>query len=132
MRELKEIILHCTATPPTTTVESIRNYHVNVNGWNDIGYHYLIQHGVVKTGRTLEKIGAHCKGHNTGTIGIAYIGTHPTLQDVVTLATLCNQLISKYGIKKISKHCDYANKTCPNFSPSCDKVFNRICNIKLK
>ena len=42
-RTIKEIIVHCTATPEglDKTVEQIRNEHL-AQGWNDIGYHYLI------------------------------------------------------------------------------------------
>jgi len=50
MREIKEVILHCTATPADRklTVQEVRNWHVKGNGWDDIGYHFLIhQDGTV-------------------------------------------------------------------------------------
>ena len=44
MRKIDEIIIHCTGTIPSnsTTVEAVRKYHKEHNGWKDIGYHYLI------------------------------------------------------------------------------------------
>jgi N-acetylmuramoyl-L-alanine amidase len=44
-------------------------------GWSDIGYHFLIYlDGSLHEGRPIERVGAHCKGHNEGSIGIAYVG----------------------------------------------------------
>lgn len=39
MRKINKIIIHCTATPLTTSVESIRKYHLSL-GYKDIGYHF--------------------------------------------------------------------------------------------
>ena len=38
------IVVHCTGTEEgkDVSVQAIRNYHVNHNGWRDIGYHYVI------------------------------------------------------------------------------------------
>ena len=76
MRELKEIILHCTATKEGQDypVEQVRKWHLD-RGFNDIGYHFLIRlDGTVEAGRPIETVGAHCKGHNANSIGIAYVG----------------------------------------------------------
>ena len=41
-RNIKYIVVHCTATPTTTTVESIKRYWKEQRGWGDTpGYHYL-------------------------------------------------------------------------------------------
>jgi len=61
------IVVHHTATPATTTVASIREYHLK-NGFSDIGYHVLINwRGEVIPGRPLTKMGAHAKGRAPGT-----------------------------------------------------------------
>jgi hypothetical protein len=61
-------------------VRGIEVYHVKGNGWNDIGYNFLVdKYGQVFEGRYggVDKnvIGAHSQGFNTGSVGISVIGT---------------------------------------------------------
>lgn len=50
-----------------------RNYHVNGRGWADLGYNYVItQAGRIYTGRG-NRVGAHCAGHNSTTIGVLFM-----------------------------------------------------------
>ena len=77
MRELKKIIVHCTDSDNEKhdNIETIRKWHVEENGWKDIGYHYVItKDGSVHQGRELSEVGAHCTGHNMFSIGIALTG----------------------------------------------------------
>jgi hypothetical protein len=62
-------------------VRGIMVYHVQSNGWDDIGYNFLVdRYGQVFEGRYggIERnvVGAHAGGFNTGTVGIAVIGTY--------------------------------------------------------
>jgi len=62
-------------------VKGIQLYHVQGNGWNDIGYNYLVDRfGTVYEGRFggVERnvIGAHAQGFNTGSVGVALLGTY--------------------------------------------------------
>ncbi|HEY3920747.1 MAG TPA: N-acetylmuramoyl-L-alanine amidase [Gaiellaceae bacterium] len=64
-------------------VRGIEVYHVQGNGWNDIGYNFLIdRYGTIYEGRgggiTRNVIGAHALGFNTGTVGVALIGDFNT------------------------------------------------------
>ena len=77
MRFIEKIVIHCTFTPPTMNigVEEVRKWHVEENKWSDIGYHFVIRRdGTVESGRPVERPGAHVKGHNSNSIGIAWVG----------------------------------------------------------
>ena len=76
MRKIDKLIIHCTATPEgrEVSVETIRKWHLG-RGWRDIGYHFVIGlDGEVHEGRPIEQTGAHTKGQNYDSIGIAYVG----------------------------------------------------------
>ena len=71
-----------TPTPPTNSPALIRGiyaYHVQGNGWCDIGYNFLVDRfGRIFEGRyggiDRPVIGAHAGGFNTDTFGVAAIG----------------------------------------------------------
>lgn len=123
MRNINSIIVHCTATPLKTSVESIRNYHLS-EGYKDIAYHYLIDRfGFIHDGRDLAIVGAHCKGFNQHSIGIALIGGKDrfdfTFKQLESLQSLISRLMEKYNIpkEKVSSHYEYnKNKKCPQFN----------------
>ena len=136
MREIDKIIVHCTATPEGrhTTVEDIRGWHKD-RGWSDIGYHYVIYlDGTVNEGRPVETQGAHCKGHNWKSIGIAYVGglDKDTFKAKDTrneeqkdsLAFQLEYLKVLHPKAVIYGHRDFSNKECPSFDAK--KEYNNI------
>jgi flagellar hook assembly protein FlgD len=62
-------------------VRAIELYHVKGNGWNDIGYNFLVDRfGTIYEGRyggiDRNVVGAHALGFNTGSVGVAVLGSY--------------------------------------------------------
>jgi hypothetical protein len=62
-------------------VRGIQRYHVRSNGWDDIGYNFLVdKYGQVFEGRfggiDRNVVGAHAAGFNTGSVGVALLGNY--------------------------------------------------------
>ena len=127
MRQIKEIILHCSATADGRdyTVADIDGWH-KARGWRCIGYHYVIyRDGSVHTGRPVAQIGAHCTGHNANSIGVCYIGgcaadgktpkDTRTPQQREALRRLVADLQKQYPGATVHGHREFAAKACPSF-----------------
>ena len=124
MREIKKLIIHCAATPDddASNINSnhIRDWHVNGNGWDDIGYHFVItRSGSIERGRPTTKPGAHCRGHNHDSIGICLVGTRRFNDAQYTaLIKLCYELMNIYSIpySQVFGHHEFdSRKECPGF-----------------
>lgn len=76
IRNIKFIVVHCTATPTTTTLESIKKYWKEQRGWEDTpGYHYLIKRdGTIVQLLDEKKNSYGVYKHNSECISIAYLG----------------------------------------------------------
>lgn len=77
-RAISLIVVHCTATKVGTkhnlTAARLDEIHRSM-GFSGCGYHYYItQSGEVHEMRALNHAGAHVKGHNKASIGVAYEG----------------------------------------------------------
>jgi hypothetical protein len=73
-----------TAAQSPAIVKAIQLYHVKGNGWNDIGYNFLVDRfGTVFEGRyggiQRNVVGAHAEGFNTGSVGVALLGEYGSL-----------------------------------------------------
>jgi hypothetical protein len=97
---VQKVIVHHTATQnddpdPAATIRSIYYYHAVTQGWGDIGYNFLIDEAgriyegrhtfdppssspPEEDGRGYGVTAAHAYGYNSGTVGIALLGTLTT------------------------------------------------------
>jgi N-acetylmuramoyl-L-alanine amidase len=125
-REISKIIVHCSATreEQPVSVETIRKWH-KLRGWSDIGYHYIVDlNGQVHAGRDVSRVGAHVKGHNTGSVGVCYIGgldkdgepkDTRTFEQDVALTYLLKLLTHQYEGSTLHGHNEFSSKACPCF-----------------
>jgi len=121
----KRIILHHSLTADSGTVSwgAIRRYHIQTNGWQDIGYHFGIElvgdRYEVLVGRMMNKQGAHTAGQNHDSLGICFVGNfddEPAPDEQWRVGVkLVRGLCSVFGIpaSEIHGHREFAPKTCP-------------------
>ena len=125
---IRKVIVHHTAVDepdPVAQIRGIHRFHVQNNGWDDIGYNFLVDRdGVIYEGRWARHydegephtgqdedgrgvVGAHATGFNTGTVGIAVLGTYSigsvTIPDA-TMASLASLGAFIVGPRDIDPH----------------------------
>lgn len=104
------IIIHHSHTPDGKTLswEAIRKYHMETNGWYDIGYHRGVElvgdKVVILKGRPDDVSGAHVKElHiNSRSIGICVVGNYdeekPDWAHLNALKEICHVYMINYNI----------------------------------
>ncbi|HZB85475.1 MAG TPA: N-acetylmuramoyl-L-alanine amidase [Gaiellaceae bacterium] len=130
-------------------VRGIQRYHVQGNGWNDIGYNFLVdKYGRIYEGRAggiaRNVIGAHAQGFNTGSVGVAVLGTYGSRRissaarsaiqrllawrlDVAHVDPVSRLTFASYGnphfpagtrvrLRAVSGHRDTGSTSCPGSS----------------
>ena len=148
MREIKHIVIHCTATPQTATVASILRYWGKVLGWKAPGYHAIIAAGGIITRLAPDE--AICNGvagFNRNALHVSYIGgvdakgkplDNRTEWQKDVLFSVVHAWAAKYPDAKIMGHRDFSRdlnrdgilqpsewaKACPSFDVKswCEEV----------
>lgn len=112
-----------------SAMRGIQNFHMDGNGWNDIGYHYVVfqPHGDLKyahicEGRMVRDLPAAQLGHNTGTLAVCVYGTIDSgdpLNDntVWAIAQLLkgtrHDKTGVTSIRTVGGHRDVTQTSCP-------------------
>ena len=121
------LIIHTLAFRGEAGVKEVRKWHIE-RGFVNIGYHYLIRkNGDLETGRDERIVGAHCRGWNDKSIGIALEGHGDfeewTDEQTDTFRLLACFLKMKHRIKDVLGHSEInKNKTCPGKLIDMDRV----------
>jgi N-acetylmuramoyl-L-alanine amidase len=126
MRDIKYIVIHCTATQPNTKKEAILSYWKNTLKWKSVGYHRLIDaNGVIHELAKYEETTNGVKGYNSQSIHFSYIGgidesgrpkDTRTLKQKESLLYLIKQAKKQFPNAIVQGHRDFgANKACPSF-----------------
>lgn len=126
-RNIKYIVVHCTATPPETSIDSILRYWKENLGWKNPGYHYIIKrNGEIVNLFSEDQVSNGVKGYNKNSIHISYIGGVDKNSQPVDNRTdaqihaMFNKLVAlseKYPNATILGHRDFpgVTKLCPSF-----------------
>lgn len=126
MRRIDWLVVHCTATPQSTTVASIQRYWRENLKWKSPGYHFLIEaNGTVHNLQPINLPSNGVAGHNANSIHISYIGgvngrqsidnrTEAQKREILRLLT---DLKKQFPNAKIQGHRDFPRvaKACPSF-----------------
>ncbi len=122
------IIIHHSLTKDSNTVSwsAIREYHIKVKHWRDIGYHAGIElingEYIILAGRPITAPGAHCleKEMNSKSLGFCFVGNFdnetPCGEMLVKAAAYIKGWMEAFSIPtgRVQPHHLYAPyKTCP-------------------
>jgi len=144
----QKIIIHHSLTDDNIILKdfnAIKRYHTQVKGWNDIGYHWVLEQVSNRyfwiPGRDEKTPGAHVKEQrmNYKSIGLCVVGNFdkdtPTKEIYQLVAEKCNEIRTRYpGIKveDVEPHWKYATyKSCPGNNFDMDEVHKRMSKGKI-
>jgi len=128
VRVIKHIVIHCTATSSSTTVQSILAYWKYKKRWKFPGYHYLIKDdGEIVELLNINKASNGVRGHNNDSIHLAYIGgvddrlkakDTRTKEQIESMIRLLFRLKARFPNAEIKGHRDFDGvaKDCPSFN----------------
>lgn len=145
MRKINKIVIHCTATQQTTSIQSIKNYWRDILKWKNYGYHYIIdKNGFIFKLAEDSVICNGASGYNKKSIHIAYIGgidtnknpiDNRTQEQKTALKILLIEYSRKYPDADILGHYQLPNvkKACPCFDAKKEYcIYNRNYKIEMK
>lgn len=127
MREIKYLVVHCTATSQGAKVSSIINYWKNNLGWKSPGYHILIEPNGTKNRLQNDNLSTNgVKNYNYCSLHVSYIGgvgehgkpsDNRTNEQKIALLEVLKEWKAKYPEAIIQGHRDFNGvvKACPSF-----------------
>ena len=123
MRTITHLVVHCTATPQSTKIASIRKHWKEALGWKSVGYHKIIEaNGNIVQLAPDSAITNGVQGHNSTSLHVSYIGGKDeddrTIGQRQAIAAVLLGWLQKYPTARICGHRDFAGvtKDCPRFS----------------
>ena len=123
----RRVVIHYSATYPDQQVNAavIDRWHRD-RGFAHIGYHWVVlRDGTIEAGRPEGTVGAHVRGHNTGSIGICWAGGldratgpnkgvwNPTPAQEAALVRLVREVLARHPGAEVVGHIDLVATQCP-------------------
>lgn len=149
----RKLSVHHTVTPSeqgggfdafARRIRGIQAYHMDSNGWCDIGYHFMVTaDGSTWEARPANLLGAHVGGQNTGNVGVSFIGCFHTsgCNDWTPFTppqsmldgggALLGKLAQRYGIN-VTSSTVVGHRDNPDQQTSCpgDNLYNKLSNLR--
>ena len=125
-RAINRVIVHHFYRPAASqwkglpTLEGVCRYHTVEQGWGDIGYHLVVgPDDTIWLARPIEQAGAHCKGQNDHSVGVAYAADFDSEDPVKNGLAAGHQAVAavcqRFAVpaSEVYFHRDFAPKSCP-------------------
>ena len=109
----KEIIVHYSYSTHMSK-EQCNDWHKE-RGFDDCGYAYILSpEGRIEEGRSLDRIGAHARGHNAEAIGIVFVSKGQLRREQIeSFNDLHKKLEAIYGPLPLRVHKEVGATECP-------------------
>ena len=124
------LTIHCTATPEGRDNSAAEVTRWDIERFGQPSYHFVVElDGTVVNTLPITQKGAHTGGHNTGNIGVSYVGGTSSLnaggvpkdtrtaEQKLALRKIVAQMKAKYPGLIVLGHRDWpgVTKACPSF-----------------
>jgi hypothetical protein len=112
---------------PVETMHNLQNYHMDNNGWCDIGYSYVViqprgifKRALVFEGRGFRNVPSSQEGHNTGNVSVCVVADS---NDKIKRSTVraIRQIIRRCPATKVRGHRDVNSTSCPG-----DRLYSKV------
>ncbi len=124
---------------PAARMRGYQNFHMDTNGWCDIGYHFIVfEDGQILEGRDHSRVGTHVGGQNTNNIGISLSGnfsgsTAPSEASLDAAGAVLGWVHNHYGVplnrNDVRGHQEWPGQStaCPgaNLLPQIEAIIDR-------
>jgi N-acetylmuramoyl-L-alanine amidase len=114
MRQIKWIVVHCTAGPQAQTTKSIIDYWRNKLRWRTVGYHFLVSgNGSYEQLAPIENPTNGVAGYNASSIHVCYKGgwngkDTRTSEQKSSLLQIIKNLKKQFPAAKVIGHRDFS------------------------
>ena len=115
----------------TAALRAIRDYHVDVNGWQDVGYSFLVtqpsgkvRQARVWRGRGRGRVPASQYGHNSGNVSVCVITDGKEAISPDTIEAI-GWLARRLKVRDVQGHRDVNATACPG-----DRLYDTLPRIR--
>lgn len=120
LADIKQIVVHHSAAPPTVGIETIAHYHVTRMDWPGIGYHFVVTaDGSLYQVNRMETVSHHAANVNPRSVGVCFLGNFnvevPPADQLRAGAHLIAWLMDELHIAQddVKGHREFMSTACP-------------------